>query len=271
MVTPISNMSKIDFHKDYYGVLGVAPSADPETLKAVHRALAKKWHPDTFTGERQVAEARFQDICEAYHVLAEPVTRAQYDAARAEPSSSSTRLAAGPAHEPAAFHRALEERWEAATARQPRLETMRQELQRFSPNLAARFQLRLLNQRLRWNARSLQREMQAAFLDRHFGRNVELRAFARGFDWPDHRPHPDAVLGGKSAAFAMDSARYRHSVRRDGVTAGGADRAHRPHRDNGLADPIESAGASAISARSSPLRLELGGARPPPATSCEFR
>ena len=64
--------------QDYYSVLGVQRTADPETIKAAYRKLAKEHHPDRHNGCTQ-QEARFKAISEAYDVLKDPQKRAAYD------------------------------------------------------------------------------------------------------------------------------------------------------------------------------------------------
>jgi curved DNA-binding protein CbpA len=60
----------MDLSKDYYEILGVSPTIEPETLKAVFKALSKKYHPDT-TAKASTSK-RFQDIQEAFDVLTNP-------------------------------------------------------------------------------------------------------------------------------------------------------------------------------------------------------
>src|SRR5215203_6584297 len=62
---------------DYYEVLQVSDSAEPETINRVYRIFAQRYHPDNReTGN----ESRFREITEAYHILSNPERRAQYDA-----------------------------------------------------------------------------------------------------------------------------------------------------------------------------------------------
>jgi len=62
---------------DYYEVLQVSDTAEPETINRVYRIFAQRYHPDNReTGN----EGRFREITEAYHVLSNPERRAQYDA-----------------------------------------------------------------------------------------------------------------------------------------------------------------------------------------------
>jgi curved DNA-binding protein CbpA len=63
---------------NYYKLLQVDPSADPEVIAAAYKRLALKNHPDT-NGASAEAKARMQAINEAYEVLSDPVRRADYD------------------------------------------------------------------------------------------------------------------------------------------------------------------------------------------------
>src|SRR6185295_1190024 len=62
---------------DYYEVLQVSDTAEPETINRVYRIFAQRYHPDNReTGN----EARFREITEAYQVLSNSEKRASYDA-----------------------------------------------------------------------------------------------------------------------------------------------------------------------------------------------
>jgi len=64
----------------HYEVVGVARSADRDIIRAAYRVLAKRYHPDTTTGPKDKAAARFCKIQEAYDVLSDARRRAEYDA-----------------------------------------------------------------------------------------------------------------------------------------------------------------------------------------------
>ena len=63
--------------KDYFNILGVAPSASDEEIKKAYRSLAMKHHPD-----RGGDQAQFQEIQEAYAVLSDPQKRSEWEMQR---------------------------------------------------------------------------------------------------------------------------------------------------------------------------------------------
>jgi len=65
--------------KDFYGILGVPRNADATALKKAYRKLAMKWHPDKNPGNQAQAQAKFQEISEAYDALKDPKKRQVYD------------------------------------------------------------------------------------------------------------------------------------------------------------------------------------------------
>jgi curved DNA-binding protein len=63
--------------RDFYEVLGVGRNASQEEIQRSYRRLARTYHPDV--NKDPEAEARFQEIAEAYDVLSDPETRRRYD------------------------------------------------------------------------------------------------------------------------------------------------------------------------------------------------
>lgn len=82
---------------DFYEVLQVNASAEPETINRVFRMLAQRYHPDNQqTGD----EDRFRTILEAYNVLSDPEKRAKYDVLNQQHRQDRWRLvSAGPQSE----------------------------------------------------------------------------------------------------------------------------------------------------------------------------
>ena len=62
--------------KSYYVTLGVSPNESTREIRAAFLDLVKRYHPDRLGPERS---HYFQRILEAYHVLADPARRSQYD------------------------------------------------------------------------------------------------------------------------------------------------------------------------------------------------
>lgn len=63
--------------KDYYQTLGVARDATVQDIKKAFRKLARKYHPDV--SKEPDAQARMQELNEAYAVLSDTEKRAAYD------------------------------------------------------------------------------------------------------------------------------------------------------------------------------------------------
>jgi len=63
----------------YYEVLNIKKNATDKEIKNAYRALAKKYHPDTYEGNKSVAEEKMKQINEAYDVLSNKELKEQYD------------------------------------------------------------------------------------------------------------------------------------------------------------------------------------------------
>ncbi len=64
--------------KDYYGTLGIKPTATAEEIRKAFRKLARKYHPDVNPNDKK-AEERFKEISEANDVLSDEKKRKIFD------------------------------------------------------------------------------------------------------------------------------------------------------------------------------------------------
>jgi tetratricopeptide (TPR) repeat protein len=63
-------------HMNPFNVLEIPSDASPEDIKAAYHRLAKRWHPDRYTGaEKAEAETKFRELAEAFSMLKEPGKR----------------------------------------------------------------------------------------------------------------------------------------------------------------------------------------------------
>ena len=61
----------------HYQLLGVAPTASVDEIRAAYRRLARALHPDAHGG---IAAPAMASVNEAWRVLSDPGRRANYDA-----------------------------------------------------------------------------------------------------------------------------------------------------------------------------------------------
>jgi curved DNA-binding protein CbpA len=74
---------------DFYSILAVPKSASGEQIRQRFHELARERHPDLFVGERKRhAESAFQEITQAFNVLADPERRRQHDLELSRPADS---------------------------------------------------------------------------------------------------------------------------------------------------------------------------------------
>ncbi len=71
---------------DYYEILQVHPTAEPEVIDAAFRRLARKYHPDV--SKEAEAARRMREINAAYEILSDRTARAEYDGRRSRGASA---------------------------------------------------------------------------------------------------------------------------------------------------------------------------------------
>lgn len=76
---------------NYYEILEVSVNASKEVIKNAYRALTKKYHPDSFVGDKNYAQNKMKEINIAYETLIDDEKRLIYDYAnniRINPNTS---------------------------------------------------------------------------------------------------------------------------------------------------------------------------------------
>lgn len=63
----------------HYGLLNLHPSASVIDIRRAYRELSKLYHPDTTKLPPEEAKQKFQQLNEAYGILANPESRLSYD------------------------------------------------------------------------------------------------------------------------------------------------------------------------------------------------
>lgn len=64
---------------DPYELLGVGPEASADEIREAYKKLAQQWHPDKHPDDVAGATKKFQQLAEAYNILADEAKRALYD------------------------------------------------------------------------------------------------------------------------------------------------------------------------------------------------
>lgn len=64
---------------DYYRILNISQDASLDEIKKAYRKLAKKYHPDNYTGSEKEASDHMSEINEAYDVLMDKTKRFLYN------------------------------------------------------------------------------------------------------------------------------------------------------------------------------------------------
>lgn len=179
---PLENQSRnlgVSEVTDYYAILGILPSADDTVIKAVYRALVKKWHPDTFSGPKSIAERKIKEINEAYETLSNAAARAEYDRGRSAATQQQREYEESDSEERGVFEEELAEDWKFVRQYYPAVETMRLELTEYSAALALTFQVHLLEMKAFARAGDIQQSLINDFLRTYFGGSDVIRECAK--------------------------------------------------------------------------------------------
>lgn len=164
---------------DYYGILGVLPTADECVIRTAHRVLAQKYRPGRTRTSSPEAEARFAQIEEAFRVLSEPAARAEYDEQRTEEDAGTREYGEQEAYEDLLEEPGWRTDWDLASRFYPQLKEIEAQFSAISPPLAFTFCAFLLETKRFPEAADIAREMELTYLGRYFGEDPDILAFAK--------------------------------------------------------------------------------------------
>lgn len=165
----------MDPTKNYYSTLSVSEDADIEVIKAAYRALCKKYHPDKKNYHQEKSTARMQEINEAYEILANDLTRREYDLQRGK----STYTEGKEEHEDFHSDVHIEEAWQLAIEYSNELEKYYKDLAKLSQRLANTFKITLVEKKCFADAESIALMFEKDYLKRFFGSNLSAQDFAK--------------------------------------------------------------------------------------------
>jgi len=163
-----------DPSKDYYQILGVIPTAEIQVIRAAYKALASIYHPDKNSDPE--ASTRMKDINEAWSVISDPLTRADYDTQRNSKTADDTLFE----EEESGFsQKELEEDWKFAKSFYPEIETNESRLKRINWRLAFAYKAFLLESKRYTDANLICSNFENEFLSTYFGKSEKLIDLAK--------------------------------------------------------------------------------------------
>ena len=164
----------MDTNQDYYSILGVLKNAELLVIKAAHKAMLKIYHPDRYKGGKAEGTRITQKINEAYTTLKDPKLRIKYDKtfhynnseSKNESTTNNTRDS-------------INEQWNFITKYQPEIVKLEQNLKKISPEEAEVFKIEIIQHKQFAHAKKIATALENQYLTKHFGKDSEIREFAR--------------------------------------------------------------------------------------------
>jgi curved DNA-binding protein CbpA len=161
---------------NYYKILGVLNDAEHIVIVAAYRALANRYHPDKWSGDKDFSHRKMSQINEAYATLSDPIKRAEYDSSIDKNEYFSEDTSDSEFNDPIIDE--LEDRWLTATELFPDLLEIKKSLRKVSHRLFFAYMVTLLEEKKFNERHDLAKLMKWQFLSNHFGTNKEIIIFA---------------------------------------------------------------------------------------------
>lgn len=205
--------------KDYYAILGILPGAEDVVIRAAYKALAQRYHPDRFDGDREEGYQRMAEINEAYQVLSDSASHDEYDKARGSNTQSSESYFNGGVNDvPPAFD-PLTRDWCVAVKYYPDLVDIEARLAKISWRLAYSFRAYLLDVKLFDQRAQIAESIEHQFLETYFGSDPKILRFAHELISQGYKAAAKSlndtvrVLGSRiDSTHIIERIRYEYSV-----------------------------------------------------------
>jgi curved DNA-binding protein CbpA len=171
--------------RTHYQTLGITKDAEDIVIRAAYRALAQKYHPDRWEGDKADATAKMAQINEAYRVLSDPKTRTEYDNTLDESDEIDDNEDVE-----VPLETTQQAVWDKALKYFPDLTRIERSLSKTSSRLAKEYKILLTEKKLFNDREQIALFMEKNFLKRYFGSNEKIISFARELI---HRGHRNAA------------------------------------------------------------------------------
>ena len=164
--------------KDFYRILGVLDDAEDVVIRAAYKALAQRYHPDKWTGNKDDANRRMQEINEAYAVLSDSEKRKQYDSTRESKGYQDDSDSEGSDSANFSSNSEEQEAWNLAVQFFPTLDFYYTRLRNLDYYLANTFKTYLLESKNFNKASQISDKYAKNFLGKYFGTNAFIQEYA---------------------------------------------------------------------------------------------
>jgi curved DNA-binding protein CbpA len=165
--------------KDYYRILGVLDDAEDIVIKAAYKALAQRYHPDKWAGDKDEATRRMSDINEAYGVLSDSVKRKEYDSTRDKNSYQADSGDHESETETDESNSSVENDWQNVLEFYPDLREITSSLNKISTELVFSYKLYMLSCKEFKRRAEIANTYEEQFLRKYFGENKKILMFAK--------------------------------------------------------------------------------------------
>ena len=168
----------MDANKDYYGILGILPTAEDIVIRAAYKALAQRYHPDR-AEDKESATKLLQELNEAYSILSDPHQRRKYDEFRGETPQAADSVFTEDAIPSGDEDDPLYRDWRVVVEIYPELKEIVANLDKMAFRLGYAFRANMLETKRFSDGRKIAGEMETKFIETYFGTNLDIHSFAR--------------------------------------------------------------------------------------------